>query len=78
MLRIFSYIVKSANEKVEFCLALLSDSEQLFLFSNVDWLCDSHILLLLVDDRAGRRIAEKLNIATTGLVGRAYIYCERS
>jgi hypothetical protein len=44
MLRIFSYIVKSANEKVEFCLALLSGSEQLFLFSNVDWLCDSHIL----------------------------------
>ncbi|MDL1961480.1 MAG: DUF3368 domain-containing protein [Deltaproteobacteria bacterium] len=26
-------------------------------------------VLLLIDDRAGRRVAEKLNIATTGLVG---------
>ena len=26
-------------------------------------------VLLLVDDRVGRRVAEKLNIATTGLVG---------
>ncbi|MDL1958228.1 MAG: DUF3368 domain-containing protein [Deltaproteobacteria bacterium] len=54
------------DEATEMALADLGEGEKqaIGLASNL-----GEDVLLLVDDRAGRRIAEKLNIATTGLVG---------
>jgi len=54
------------DETTEMALADLGEGEKqaIGLASNL-----GEDILLLVDDRAGRRVAEKLNIATTGLVG---------
>ena len=54
------------DEATEMALADLGEGEKqaIGLASNL-----GEDGLLLVDDRAGRRVAEKLNIATTGLVG---------
>jgi predicted nucleic acid-binding protein len=54
------------DEATEMALADLGEGEKqaIGLASNL-----GEDVLLLIDDRAGRRVAEKLNIATTGLVG---------
>lgn len=54
------------DEATEMALADLGEGEKqaIGLASNL-----GEDVLLLIDDRAGRRIAGKLNIATTGLVG---------
>jgi predicted nucleic acid-binding protein len=54
------------DEATEMALADLGEGEKqaIGLASNL-----GEDILLLIDDRAGRRVAEKLNIATAGLVG---------
>jgi predicted nucleic acid-binding protein len=54
------------DEATEMALADLGEGEKqaIGLASNL-----GEDVLLLIDDRAGRRVAEKLNIATAGLVG---------